>query len=97
MHETHIFIDNSGPLGPLRRTELAALAKKHGVPVSENDPAWKMRDALRAKDIVPEPESEPVVSFEGLHLFDLRKLCKERDIPYKRTDTKADLLAELEA
>ena len=99
MHQTQIFIDNRGPLGSLRRTELAALAKKHGVPVSEDDPAWKMREALRAKDIVPEaePEPEPVEDLLSLHLFDLRKICKERNIPFNRTDGKVVLLAKLGA
>ena len=97
-HES-IFIDNSGPLGDMRRRDLETLAKKHGVPVSHDDPAWKMREALRAKNIQPDaPKPKPKASdLENMNLFQLRKLCKERDIPWKKTDKKADLLLKLGA
>ncbi len=94
-----VFMDHSGPLGKLRRRELEMLAKEHGIPVSHDDPAWKMREALRAKDITPSaPQPEPEAeSLEDMSLFQLRKVCKERDIPWKKTDKKADLLIRLGA
>ncbi|MGI9411548.1 MAG: hypothetical protein ACR2OV_15825 [Hyphomicrobiaceae bacterium] len=93
----HIFMDRTGPLGKLRRRELEALAKKHGVPVSHDDPAWQMQAALQAKNIMPEmpgPKQE-APDLESMSLFQLRNVCKEREIPYKKTDKKVDLLLKL--
>ena len=93
----HTFMDNTGPLGKLRRRDLEALAKKHGVPVSHDDPAWKMREALRAKSIEPDAPvpKAPQPNLEDMTLFQLRNVCKSREIPYKKTDTKPDLLLKL--
>lgn len=93
----HTDMSRNGPLKNLRRRQLETLAKKHGVPVSHDDPAWLMQKALEAKDIRPDAPApvEDSPDLEDLSLFQLRKVCKEREIPYQKTDKKVDLLMKL--
>lgn len=92
-------MDRTGPLGKLRRRDLETLAKKHGIPVSHDDPAWQMQAALQAKNILPDAPTPKVEApdYEGMSLFQLRNVCKGKDIPYEKTDKKTTLLMKLGA